>query len=301
MCRQSQIAGLLVCVVTHTLTQIWDCGHSCQAFVQQVRARFLEQYPWLAFSEKSSDSWRKMWTGHPVRAWRMQKLAEIEPGILRILEDPLWQVLHVLWEERRPCNALAHTLYQACFDGRPLRCDTAMRRLFDCPAWCHLSIALALLGSDSDRMIAMRKWLQRDFFSYLLLICMQEPGCYVRARLYELLDALILRHMIPPINDWPADVAGFLEECQAMENFGQWLEDQGGSDGWSPRTCAWVHLKWPDRGLRDLVQGDGAIDYRVAITTQDKRRVAAAYARHRALAPYWLGPFSTPFSAYNLL
>jgi hypothetical protein len=220
MCRQSQITGLLVCVVTHTLAQIWACSHSSQAFVRQVRARLVERYPWLDFSEKSSDSWRKIWAGHPVRAWRMQKLAEIEPGLLRILNDPLWQVLHVLWEERRPCNALAHTLYQACFDGRPLRCETAMRRLFDCPAWCHLCIALALLGSESDRMIAMRKWLQRDFLSYLLLICMLEPGCYVRARLYELLDGLILRQMIPPIDGWPADVAGFLEECQALEDFG---------------------------------------------------------------------------------
>ncbi len=301
MCRQSQIKGLLICIVTHTLAQIWACGHSSQAFVREVRARLLIRYPWLDFSEKSSDSWRKMWAGHPVRPWRMQQLAEVEPGLLRILNDPLWQVLHVLWEERRPSNALAHTLYQACFDGRPLRCETAMRRLFDCPAWCHLSIALALLGSDSDRMIAMRKWLQRDFFSYLLLICMQEPGCYVRARLYEVLDALILRHMIPPIFGWPADVAGFLEECQAMESFGQWLKEQGGSDGWSSRTCTLVHLKWPDRALRDFVQGDGTVDYRVSITCQDKRRVDAACARHRLLAPYWRGGVSVPFTAFNLL
>jgi hypothetical protein len=112
-----------------------------------------------------------------------------------------------------------------------------MRRLCVCPDWRNLGFVLALLGSTSGQFKSHRNWLRTHFLNYLLLVCMTEPGCFVRQPLYELLNELYERQFFERIDDWPSDFAAFDQACQEFNRYGDWLRYRGWISGWDLYAC----------------------------------------------------------------
>jgi hypothetical protein len=168
------------------------------------------------------------------------------PSLQLVLNDPLWVVLSRLWDMRRHTDHLAQSLYLENGYRLPPLAPVLMRRLCVCPDWHNLGCVLALLGSTCRQFKAHRHWLRTHFLNYLLLVCMTEPGCFVREPLYELLNELYRRGLFEPIDDWPPDFAAFEQACVAFNRYADWLRYRGWISGWDLYACTLVQHCWPD-------------------------------------------------------
>jgi hypothetical protein len=168
------------------------------------------------------------------------------PSLQLVMNDPLWDVLSRLWDRRRPTDHLAQTLYLENGCLLPALAPVLMRRLCVCPEWRNLGFVLALLGSTSRQFKSHRHWLRTHFLNYLLLVCMTEPGCFVRQPLYELLNELYRRGLFELIDDWPSDFAAFEQAYMEFNRYGDWLRYRGWISGWDLYTCTLLQRCWPD-------------------------------------------------------
>jgi len=168
------------------------------------------------------------------------------PTLQPVMNDLLWDVLSRLWDMRRATDHLAQSLYLENGCRLPARGPVLMRRLCACPDWHNLGCVLALLGSTSSQFKAHRHWLRTHFLNYLLLVCMTEPGCFVREPLYELLNELYRRGLFELIDDWPSDFAAFEQAYMEFNRYADWLRYRGWISGWDLYACALVQHCWPD-------------------------------------------------------
>jgi hypothetical protein len=176
----------------------------------------------------------------------LQLLLKDYPVLQTVQIDPLWEVLSALWDERRDTNHLAQTLHLENGYLLPALGPVLMRRLCVCPDWRNLGFVLALLGSTSRQFKSHRHWLSTHFLNYLLLVCMTEPGCFVRQPLYELLNELYERQFFERIDDWPTDFTAFEQAYQVINRYGDWLRYRGRISGWDLYACTLVQHCWPD-------------------------------------------------------
>jgi hypothetical protein len=168
------------------------------------------------------------------------------PSLHSVLNDPLWIVLSRLWDKRRATDHLAQSLHLENGYRLPALAPVLMRRLCVCPDWRNLGYVLVLLGSTSRQFTSHRSWLCAHFLNYLLLVCMTEPGCFVREPLYELLNELYRRGLFEPIDNWPPDFAAFEQACVTFNRYGDWLRYRGWISGWDLYACTLVQHCWPD-------------------------------------------------------
>jgi hypothetical protein len=84
------------------------------------------------------------------------------------------------------------------------------------------------------------------FLTYLILVCMTEPCCFVRQPLYELLNALYERQFFERINHWPSDFTAFEQAYQVINRYGDWLRYRGRISGWDLYGCTLLQHYWPD-------------------------------------------------------
>ncbi|WP_429545961.1 hypothetical protein [Pseudomonas frederiksbergensis] len=176
----------------------------------------------------------------------MNELLVDFPTLQPVMSDPLWDVLSRLWDMRRHTDHLAQTLYLGNGYRLPALGPVLMRRLCVCPDWRNLGFVLALLGSTARQFKSHRNWLRTHFLNYLLLVCMTEPGCFVRQPLYELLNELYRRGLFELIDDWPSDSAAFEQAYMELNRYADWLRYRGWISGWDLYACTVVQYCWPD-------------------------------------------------------
>jgi len=168
------------------------------------------------------------------------------PALQSAVSDPLWFVLSRLWDEHRDTDQLALTLHLENGHYLPEQGAFFMRRLCGCPDWRNLGYVLVLLGSTSRQFASHRAWLRMHFLTYLILVCMTEPGCFVRQPLYELLNELYERQFFERIDDWPSDFAAFEQSYQVINRYGDWLRYRGRISCWDHYACTLLQHCWPD-------------------------------------------------------
>lgn len=231
-------------VVAHSLCNCFGCRHDGRALERCGCAWTHQHHEWI--SPTRNNKWPRLLTGSELRETCLKELLVDFPSLYSVLNDPLWVVLSRLWDKRRATDHLAQTLHLENGYMLPAHSSFLMRRLCVCPDWHNLGCVLALLGSTSRQFKAHRHWLRTHFLNYLLLVCMTEPGCFVRQPLYELLNELYRRGLFEPIDDWPPDFAAFEQACVAFNRYADWLRYRGWISGWDLYACALVQRCWPD-------------------------------------------------------
>lgn len=228
----------------HSLCSCFGCPHDAGALERCGSAWEYQHHSWLDLAR--NNKWRRLLDGSELRTMCLQLLLKDYPVLQSVQIDPLWEVLSALWDERRDTNHLAHTLHFENGYLLPAIGPALMRRLCVCPDWRNLGFVLALLGSMSRQFKSHRHWLRTHFLNYLLLVCMTEPGCFVRQPLYELLNELYERQFFELIDDWPSDFTAFEQAYQVINRYGDWLRYRGRISGWDLYACTLVQHCWPD-------------------------------------------------------
>jgi hypothetical protein len=171
------------------------------------------------------------------------------PALQPVWTNSLWEVLNTLENKRCPTDQLTQALHLENGYRLPTFGSVLMRRLCGCPDWRNLGCVLAILGSTSRQFAPHRRWLRTHFLSYLILVCMAEPMCFVREPLYELLNKIYLRGLFEFIDDWPPDFAAFELNREAMERYGEWMHGHGWIAGWDLHACTLLQLYRPDQEM----------------------------------------------------
>lgn len=244
MSGSSLVGQLRGRVVAHSLCNCFGCRHDGRALERCGCAWTHKHHGWI--SPTRNNKWPRLLTGSELRKTCLNELLVDFPSLHSVLNDPLWIVLSRLWDKRRATDHLAQSLHLENGYRLPALAPVLMRRLCVCPDWRNLGYVLVLLGSTSRQFTSHRSWLCAHFLNYLLLVCMTEPGCFVREPLYELLNELYRRGLFEPIDDWPPDFAAFEQACVAFNRYGDWLHYRGWISGWDLYACTLVQHCWPD-------------------------------------------------------
>jgi len=244
MSGSSLVGQLRGRVVAHSLCNCFGCRHDGRALERCGCAWTHKHHGWI--SPTRNNKWPRLLTGSELRKTCLNELLVDFPSLHSVLNDPLWIVLSRLWDKRRATDHLAQSLHLENGYRLPALAPVLMRRLCVCPDWRNLGYVLVLLGSTSRQFTSHRSWLCAHFLNYLLLVCMTEPGCFVREPLYELLNELYRRGLFEPIDDWPPDFAAFEQACVAFNRYGDWLRYRGWISGWDLYACTLVQHCWPD-------------------------------------------------------
>lgn len=247
MDRFSLVRRLRNRVFAHSLLSCWGCRHTRGALAQCGGA-------WQQHRQNDPDlppnnKWSRLLEGSELREPWLSALLKAYPAVRPCWTNSLWNVLSTLWDERRPTDHWAQTLHLENSYKLPAHSSFLMRRLFGCPDWNNLGCILALLGSNSKQFAPHRRWLRTHFLNYLILVCMAEPMCFVRAPLFELLNKLYLRGLFELIDDWPSDFAAFEQYCEAMERCGECMRGRGWIAGWDLHACSLLQLYRPDQAM----------------------------------------------------
>lgn len=231
-------------VVAHSLCNCFGCRHDGPA-LERCGCAWTHQHH-SKISPTRNNKWPRLLTGSELHETCLNELLVDFPTLQPVMNDLLWDVLSRLWDMRRATDHLAQSLYLENGCRLPARGPVLMRRLCACPDWRNLGCVLALLGSTSSQFKAHRHWLRTHFLNYLLLVCMTEPGCFVREPLYELLNELYRRGLFELIDDWPSDFAAFEQAYMEFNRYADWLRYRGWISGWDLYACALVQHCWPD-------------------------------------------------------
>lgn len=231
-------------VVAHSLCNCFGCRHDGPTLERCGCAWTHQHHRWI--NPTRNNKWPRLLAGSELHQTCFDELLLDFPSLQLVMNDPLWDVLSRLWDMRRPTDHLAQTLYLESGCLLPALAPVLMRRLCVCPDWRNLGCVLALLGSTSRQFKAHRHWLRTHFLNYLLLVCMTEPGCFVRQPLYELLNELYERQFFERIDDWPSDFAAFDQACQEFNRYADWLRYRGWISGWDLYASTLFQHCWPD-------------------------------------------------------
>ena len=244
MSGSSLVGQLRGRVVAHSLCNCFGCRHDGRALERCGCVWTHQHHGWI--SPTRNNKWPRLLTGSELRKTCLNELLVDFPSLHSVLNDPLWIVLSRLWDKRRATDHLAQSLHLENGYRLPALAPVLMRRLCVCPDWRNLGYVLVLLGSTSRQFTSHRSWLCGHFLNYLLLVCMTEPGCFVREPLYELLNELYRRGLFEPIDNWPPDFAAFEQACVTFNRYGDWLRYRGWISGWDLYACTLVQHCWPD-------------------------------------------------------
>lgn len=244
MSYSSLVRRLRARVLGHSLCSCFGCPHTPNALAQCCNAKWHEHRPWMN-DYRIHKHWRLLAGSWPHVDFLNELFASF-PALQSEINNPLWGVLSRLWDERRDTNQLAQTLHLENGHYLPEQGAFVMRRLCGCPDWRNLGYVLVLLGSTSRQFTTHRSWLRAHFLTYLLLVCMTEPFCFVRQPLYELLNELYERQFFERIDDWPSDFTAFEQTYQVINRYGDWLRYRGRLSGWDLYACTLVQHCWPD-------------------------------------------------------
>ena len=231
-------------VVAHSLCNCFGCRHDGPA-LERCGCAWTHQHH-SRINPNRNNKWPRLLTGSELHKICLNELLVDFPTLQPVMSDPLWDVLSRLWDMRRHTDHLAQTLYLGNGYRLPALGPVLMRRLCVCPDWRNLGFVLALLGSTARQFKSHRNWLRTHFLNYLLLVCMTEPGCFVRQPLYELLNELYRRGLFELIDDWPSDSAAFEQAYMELNRYADWLRYRGWISGWDLYACTVVQYCWPD-------------------------------------------------------
>lgn len=168
------------------------------------------------------------------------------PALASVWDNPVWCVLNRLHEARLPTDDLAAQVVTQEGFWLASHAGSAMRRLCWCPEWRNLGCVLAFLGSRSKQFSPHRIWLRRHFLIFFILVCCSEPGCYVRERLFALLNGAYEGQLLGDIDDWPTDLTGFNQLCQAVEQVGAQIGLSRPCPGWDLQACTLINMHLAD-------------------------------------------------------
>lgn len=242
----SVVRRLRGCVFAHSLCSTFGCPHTGRALARYGGAWSHQRHPLVPYRVAGNNKWPRLLTGSELRAACLNELLADFPALQAVMRDPLWDVLRTLRDEHRHTDTWAQTLRLENGHLLPEQGAFVMRRLCACPDWHNLGYVLALLGSTSMRLAPHRRWLRTRFLTYLILVCMAEPCCFVREPLYELLNDLYVRGFFEAIDDWPSDFATFARACEATNRYGEWMCRCGWISGWDLYACTLLQLYRPD-------------------------------------------------------
>lgn len=286
MSRPSLVARLQGAVIAHTLASLVDCPHTAAGLARWCIGWRRHHHP----TGPQPGDWLLMWEGYlrgrPLVGWYQAELVSDFPALREVLDNPLWLVLRTLWERHHPTTTLEFQL-QVTRGGQPcmfpMNEGAAMRRLCGCPDWRDLGIVLAILGAGSVRWSSYGRWLCKHVMTYLELVCLAEPGCFVRERLYELLDALYRRHSFGEIERWPDSFSGFEQRCQAWVRVAERIGLQPSAHGWDLRSLALLGLLGWEQS-RERCKGSGQSNdlELVEPTSQQHKQARAVVRQHQA-------------------
>lgn len=231
-------------VVAHSICSYFACPHTGPA-LERCGCEWAHQHHPLVKLVRNT-KWPRLLKGSELRRDCLRDLFMDYPALQSLTTDPLWEVLSTLWDNRRHTDHLAETLHLKSGCLLPALGPVLMRRLCACPDWRNLGYVLALLGSTSGRFKSHRLWLRAHFLNYLILVCMTEPGCFVREPLYELLNELFKRGFFPLVDGWPSDFSAFAQVCEDFDQYGNWLRYRGLISGWDLYACTLFQYCWPD-------------------------------------------------------
>lgn len=296
MSRPSLVLRLQGAVIAHTLASLVGCPHTGPGLARWCVGWRRDHHP----TGPQPDDWAQMWNGYlrgrPLVQWYLAELQTDFPVLRHTLDNPLWAVLAALWEGHHPTDQPGFRLEftregQACMF--PMHAASAMRRLCDCPDWRDLGVVLAILGSRSPRLSPHRHWLRKHVVTYLELVCLDEPGCYIREQLYELLDALNQRHNFGDLEHWPESFTRFEQGCEMWACEAARLGLCPSAHGWDLQSLALLSLLLAKQeGDRRENLGQAGASFLVAPTAQQRLRAQAVVKQHEAehchfVLPQW--------------
>lgn len=286
MSRPSLVARLQGAVTAHTLASLVGCPRTAAGMAQWCIAWRRRHHP----TGPQPVDWVQMWDGYlqgrPLVGWYRAELVSDFPALHEVLDNPLWLVLCALWERPHQINELEPCLHvttagQPCMF--PMNEDAAMRRLCGCPDWRDLGIVLAILASHSIRWSSHRRWLCKHVVTYLELVCLSEPGCFVREQLFELLDALYQRHRFGEVEQWPDSFSSFDQGCQAWARVAEQIGLWPSLYGWELHHLALLGLLWAKHPReRNGAMGQSDVSGPVEPSPQCHKRVRAVVRQHQA-------------------
>jgi hypothetical protein len=274
-------------VVAHSLCNCFGCRHDGPA-LERCGCAWTHQHH-SRINPKRNNKWPRLLTGNELHDACLKELLMDFPALWPVRTNSIWAVLRTLWEERKHTDQLAQTLRLKNGWLLPAHSTSLMHRLCDCPDWRNLGFVLALLGSKSSQFQSHRRWLRTHFLNYLLLVCMTEPGCFIREPLYELLNEIYVCGFFELNDDWPSDFATFEQARQDLNRYGDWMRYQGWISDWDLYACALLQHYRPDQDVQrqcaSLLVGPPVPlvgpPVPVVLPQQVARRIVAKLKRHR--------------------
>lgn len=95
-------------------------------------------------------------------------------------------------------------------------------------SWSSLSLLLVLLASRSRRFEAQRDWLSRRFTLIFFLACLNPEWKSASRLLFEVVDHLMRRHIVGPVQAWPSSLHQFKRRLKNLRLTAHKLQRQPG-------------------------------------------------------------------------
>jgi hypothetical protein len=89
-------------------------------------------------------------------------------------------------------------------------------------------LLLALLASRSRRFEAQRDWLSRRFTLLFFLTCLNPEWISASRLLFEVVDHLMRRHVLGPVQAWPSSLHQFKRRLKNLRQTAHKLQRQPG-------------------------------------------------------------------------
>ncbi|MBH2032703.1 MAG: hypothetical protein I8H93_00240 [Pseudomonadales bacterium] len=151
------------------------------------------------------------------------------PELEGVLNNPLWEVLHLLEVSSDNGRTLVNQLR---LHGKPLHGlqRPRLQRRITAAYWQDLGFWLVILAGDVEKYRWAREFIRERFFVYLHLICVQPEFSGAQKWLYPLLDYHFREGHLPSIG-WPVSAEAFDRQLRGFRVLPRHLMKKAGIQG----------------------------------------------------------------------
>ncbi|MDH4569686.1 hypothetical protein E8E95_23670 [Pseudomonas sp. BN414] len=239
----------------HTLAHTARVHHNGRALaVWLVQQGFTEAEAW----EHRCDAWFR---GTLPNASLRKRLVGMFPHLQMLLSSPLWLALSDI-------NA-GPPFWDACASATrlndrklPFFSNSRADRLCSCPSLERMGELLILMRSRDLCVDAYRLWLQKNFYSFFCIACMQPSLHWVRYKLLYAVDELQACNLLSEgvLRNWPSCIEEFERDMSDRFEVLDSLTERGWIRGWEDDSylLVWLMFDYPDIA-NDVVYSDKEI------------------------------------------
>jgi hypothetical protein len=186
--------------------------------------------------------WRKYLTGVMPQGELRSALINEFPELQEVLNNSLWEVLHLLEVSSDHGKTL---VMQLKLHGKPLHGlqRPRLQRRITAAYWQDLGFWLVILAGDLDKYRWAREFVKARFNAYLHLICVQREFAGAAKWLYPLLDYHFHEGHLASMAGWPVSTEKFENDVCLFRGFPRWLMKRVHLEGELELGFFWADLE----------------------------------------------------------